>query len=187
MASPTLDHEPDWSGLRAASVAVGVREAARQASSHLPAEEQVRFVERVMKRCSREGWLVKAEESRTMRISQALPLSAPVRNGADTITATLAERHKQTRIGLAGYTAKMARQAEQSGCLEEAPLYKAVADIAGKVWPETQQTGQTGVVVNIAVLGRPPDQFQSQQEQFLSDSCTIEANPAEVTEPVTEE
>ena len=47
----------DWPGIRAAAVAIGVREAARQAGSNLPPDELVRFTERVMKRSSREGWL----------------------------------------------------------------------------------------------------------------------------------
>ena len=46
--------EIDWAGLTAPAVAIGTRKAARQAARDLPPDEQERFVQRVMKRCSRE-------------------------------------------------------------------------------------------------------------------------------------
>lgn len=92
-AALDVDREPDWSGIRVASVTIGVREAARQASSHLSKEEQERFVERVMKRCSREGWMKHAENVRnSVRTRQSgIPMSAPVRTGADTVVQAIAE------------------------------------------------------------------------------------------------
>src|SRR5215471_9347949 len=51
--------EIDWAGLRAAAVAVGIRQAARQAARDLPLDERERFVQRAMKRCSRQKWLAK--------------------------------------------------------------------------------------------------------------------------------
>ena len=54
--------EIDWAGLRAAAVAIGIRKAARQAARDLPPDEQERFVQRAMKRCSREKWLVKSQQ-----------------------------------------------------------------------------------------------------------------------------
>lgn len=100
VAAAIPDNEPDWSGIRAASVAIGVREAARQAGKDLPPDEQERFVERVMKRCSREGWLVQAQivRSTPRTQSQAKPLSAPVRTGADTVLDSIAEDGKATKV-----------------------------------------------------------------------------------------
>jgi hypothetical protein len=57
--------EIDWPGLRAAAFVIGIRPAARQAAQDLPPDEQERFVQRAMKRCSREKWLVKAEQDKT--------------------------------------------------------------------------------------------------------------------------
>jgi len=54
--------EIDWAGLRAAAVAIGIRPAARQAARDLPPDEQERFIQRAMKRCSRQKWLVKSEQ-----------------------------------------------------------------------------------------------------------------------------
>jgi hypothetical protein len=76
--------EIGWPGLRAAAVAVGIRKAARQAARDLPPDEQERFVQRAMKRCSREKWLVKSEQVRADAIvTSPGALSANVRNGAD--------------------------------------------------------------------------------------------------------
>src|SRR5262245_6836180 len=54
----------DWPGLRAAAVGVGIRKAARQAARDLPPDEQERFIQRAMKRCSREKWLAKARQDK---------------------------------------------------------------------------------------------------------------------------
>jgi len=56
--------EIDWARLRAAAVAIGIRKAARQASRDLPPNEQERFIQRAMKRCSREKWLVKSQQDK---------------------------------------------------------------------------------------------------------------------------
>jgi hypothetical protein len=75
-----LRHEEiDWAGLRAAAVAIGIRKAARHAARDLSPDEQERFIQRAMKRCSREKWLVKSEQAKADAIAtSATALSAKV-------------------------------------------------------------------------------------------------------------
>jgi len=97
-----VSHEEiDWPGLRAAAVAIGIRPAARQAARDLPPEERERFVQRAMKRCSREKWLVKSQQDRTDAIvTSPTSLSANVRKGSDVLSEILSEDSRETRIGL---------------------------------------------------------------------------------------
>ena len=116
-------------------------------------------MERVMKRCSREGWIQKANQAIIAASSQAMPLSAQVRNGAEIVANVLIDRHKETRLGLSKWSSKAATKlGEMDGedALQAAPVAKLTADVMSKVWPEQQQAGQ-GVVVNIALLGNPPE------------------------------
>jgi hypothetical protein len=101
--------EIDWAGLRAAAVAIGIRKAARQAARDLPPDEQERFVQRAMKRCSREKWLAKAQQDKADAVlTSASALSANVRNGADVLSEILAEDSGETRIGLSAAARKAA-------------------------------------------------------------------------------
>jgi hypothetical protein len=93
--------EIDWAGLRAAAVAIGIRRAARQAAQDLPPDEQERFVQRAMKRCSRQKWLAKAKQDEADAIVMSpTALSANVRKGSDVLSEVLAEDSRATRIGL---------------------------------------------------------------------------------------
>ena len=140
----------DWPGLRAAAVAVGVREAARRAAADLPDDERERFTQRVMKRCSRERWLATAaahrEQAPTKQRGQ--PLSAIVRNGAETIAETLAARRDQTRLGLSRYVERMSTDAAELAGLSDAQNVRHVASVAAQVWPEQA----AGATINIALL-----------------------------------
>ena len=101
--------EIDWAGLRAAAVAIGIRRAARQAAHDLPPNEQERFVQRAMKRCSREKWLAQISTGQSRRrrnVSKAL--SANVRKGSDVLSEVLAEDSRETRIGLSAAARKAA-------------------------------------------------------------------------------
>jgi hypothetical protein len=101
--------EIDWPGLRAAAVAIGIRKAARQAARDLPPDEQERFVQRAMKRCSREKWLVKSQQDKADAIATSpTALSANVRKGADVLSEALAEDSRETRIGLSAAARKAA-------------------------------------------------------------------------------
>jgi hypothetical protein len=104
-----IREEIDWPGLRAAAVAIGIRPAARQAARNLPPDEQERFVQRAMKRCSREKWLVKHEQDKADAIATSPhALSANVRKGADVLSEVLAEDSRETRIDLSAAARKAA-------------------------------------------------------------------------------
>src|SRR5436190_19326276 len=91
----------DWPGLRAAAVAIGIRAAARQAAQDLPPDERERFVQRAMKRCSRQKWLAKAQQDKADAVAMSpTALSANVRKGSDVLSEVLAEDSRATRIGL---------------------------------------------------------------------------------------
>jgi hypothetical protein len=101
--------EIDWPGLRAAAVAIGIRPAARQAARDLPPDEQERFVQRAMKRCSRQKWLVKSQQDKAAAVvASPAALSANVRKGSDVLSETLAEDSRRTRIGLSAAARKAA-------------------------------------------------------------------------------
>jgi len=101
--------EIDWPGLRAAAVAVGIRQAARQAARDLPPDEQERFVQRAMKRCSREKWLAKAQQDKAdALVMSPTALSANVRKGSDVLSDVLAEDSRETRISLSAAARKAA-------------------------------------------------------------------------------
>jgi hypothetical protein len=101
--------EIDWPGLRAAAVAIGIRPAARQAARDLPTGEQERFVQRAMKRCSRQKWLVKSQQHKAYAIvTSPAALSANVRKGSDVLSDVLAEDSRATRIGLSAAACKAA-------------------------------------------------------------------------------
>jgi hypothetical protein len=101
--------EIDWSGIRAAAIALNsVRLAAIKASQHLPTDEQRRFVERVNKRAYRERWMEKARAMSQPKIAGALPLSKNVQTGSDVLKETLTEDSRETRIGLSAAARKAA-------------------------------------------------------------------------------
>jgi hypothetical protein len=101
--------EIDWAGLRAAAVAIGIRRAARQAAHDLPPDEQERFVQRAMKRCSRQKWLIKSQQDKADAVSTSpTALSANVRKGSDVLSEVLAEDSRATRIGLSAAARKAA-------------------------------------------------------------------------------
>jgi len=101
--------EIDWAGLRAAAVAIGIRPAARQAARHLPPDERERFVQRAMKRCSRQKWLVRSEQDKAEAVATSpTALSANVRKGSDVLSEVLAEDSRRTRIGLSAAARKAA-------------------------------------------------------------------------------
>lgn len=146
---PPLD-DIDWGGIRAASTAVGVREAARQAARHLPAEEQHRFVMRCLKRSEREGWMIHYRAAKDAVVPRnVMPLSSPVITGSEIVAITLEERQQRTKLGLSSYVTRMAEQSDKYS-LQDAQRVKDVADIAAKVWPEASAPT---VLVNVLSMG----------------------------------
>jgi hypothetical protein len=110
LSLPFVRHEEiDWAGLRAAAIAVGIRQAARQAARDLPSDEQERFVQRAMKRCSREKWLIKCQQDKAdAAITSPTALSANVRRGSDVLSEILTEDSRETRIGRSAAARKAA-------------------------------------------------------------------------------
>lgn len=91
-----MSQQIDWSGIRAAAVAIGsVRDAAMRAAIALPPDQKARFVERVNKRAYRERWLkypslVQATVSKRVQTDQTLAKS--VQTGAAIIDGTTLSR-----------------------------------------------------------------------------------------------
>src|SRR5215469_5344020 len=107
-ASNTVN-DVDWPGLRADAAAIGIRKAARQAARDLPPDEQERFVQRAMKRCSREKWLVKAHQDKANAIATPpSALSANVRSGADVLATALYDESRARRMNVASALCKAA-------------------------------------------------------------------------------
>ena len=87
-----IREEIDWPGLRAAAVAIGIRPAARQAARDLPPDEQERFIQRAMKRCSRGKWLVKSQQDKADAVvTSPSALSPNVRKVFDVLANVLQE------------------------------------------------------------------------------------------------
>lgn len=146
----------DWPAVKATAIHCGsLKEAAK---SHDVEYDAVR------QRAKREEWPVGRRVHKLARQAQEAADAQIIRASSGTVTSvtsaaqaainTLAERQNETKMGLSGYVARMAKQGSSSGVLEEAPLYKAVADIAGKVWPE-QAKQEDRPLVNINLVGVP--------------------------------
>jgi len=106
----------DWPGLRAAAVAIGIRQAARQAARDLPPDEQERFAQRAMKRCSRQKWLVKSQQDTADAVAMSpTALSANARKGSDVLNEVLTEENRATRIGLSAAARKAETLAKMPG------------------------------------------------------------------------
>jgi hypothetical protein len=146
--------EIDWPGLRAAAIAIGIRPAARQASRDLPPDEQERFVQRAMKRCSREKWLVKSQQQKTEAVvTSPSALSANVRKGADVLSEILAEDSRETRIGLSAAARKAAETLANmpgSKVIKHAQAHRHMTASSSVLhgW----QADQAGVSFNLNVL-----------------------------------
>ena len=130
-------NDVDWAGLRAAAVSVGIRKAARQAARDLPPDEQERFVQRAMKRCSREKWLAKAQQDKADAVASTRLLSANVRTGADALAETLLERRRNSALHLAKYAEESGKRlAESKGDLKNARSFQQIAAGRANLFPE---------------------------------------------------
>jgi hypothetical protein len=147
----------DWPGLRAAAVAIGIRRAARQAARDLPLDEQERFVQRAMKRCSRQKWLAKAQQDKADAIATSpTTLSADVRKGAYVLSELLAEDSRETRIGLSSAARNAAETfAKMPGpkVIKHAQAHRHITASSSQLhgWDEAQARGHQ-TLVNIQIL-----------------------------------
>src|SRR6188472_2262286 len=149
--------EIDWAGLRAAAVAIGIRPAARQAAQDLPPDEQERFVQRAMKRCSREKWLVKSQQDKAAALTaSSTALSADVRKGSDVLSEILAEDSRETRIGISSAARNAAETFAKmpgSKVIKHARAHRHITASSSQLhgWDEAEARGKQGIV-NIAIL-----------------------------------
>ena len=73
---------------------------------------------RAIKRCSRQGWLLKSQQDKADAVVISLrALSANVRKGSDVLSEMLAEDSRETRIGLSAAAAKQPRRLQR--CLDQ--------------------------------------------------------------------
>jgi len=152
----------DWAGIRANSVTLGIRGAARAAGADLPPDEQERFVERVMKRASREGWL---EQTKTILMSAGVsapivtagpkpkPLSAEVRTGADSMAEevkSLSNRSRLAALKTSANTLEYAAQLDPQEALMQAGDISSMTKVAAQAGSWGTE-GSTQVSVNVLV------------------------------------
>jgi hypothetical protein len=142
-------NDVDWAGLRAAAVAVGIRKAARQAARDLLPAERERFVQRAMKRCSREKWLVKAKQDKADAVAtDTRTLSANVRTGADVVSQTLSERRQESIVHLSKYAVDAGKRlANSKGDLKNARAFQQVTSGRGHLFPDAQPENRIQVNV----------------------------------------
>ena len=84
-----------------------------------PQDEQERFVQRAVKRCSREKWLFKGQQDKADAVVMSpTALSANVRKGSDVLSEVLAEDSRATRIGLSAAAHKAAENVSEDAWLK---------------------------------------------------------------------
>lgn len=164
IGSISMPNQIDWSGIRAAAVVIGVREAARRAAINLTPKEAERFVQRVLKRSTRQGWTVqkKAALAQSQVSEQSKPLSSTVLNGSDATLSKLKEDGEATKIHL---SKGIRKSAEHMASLTGARIFKAAKAVKETVaaasqihgWDQSSQggsislnilTGQAAVQIN---------------------------------------
>jgi hypothetical protein len=171
--------EIDWAGLRAAAVAIGIRPAARQAARDLPPDEQERFVQRAMKRCSRQKWLVKSEQDKADAIvTSPSALSANVRKGSDVLSEVLEEDSRATRIGLSAAARKAAEHLAASKATKIVRKHHALRSITQSA-AELHDWNQKhpGEHFSLNVLNMGPYEIQ------MRDSDSVESTESDKGEP----
>lgn len=111
-------------------MSIGVREAARKMG----------IPESTVQAWSARGeWLKALRRKPATIVKPASMVSATIATSpVDVLRDTLAENARNTKLGFTKYAARIAGQAGETGTLEEAPLFKAVADIHAKMQPQEQ-------------------------------------------------
>jgi hypothetical protein len=140
----------DWSGIRAAAVALrSVHAAAVQAAADLPADEAKRLVNRIDKRAYRERWLERAGEMSNSAPTNAIALSKPVQNGSDLLAKTLSRRKDKSALHLSRYVVQASKKAADSkGDLALAQDVRHVAGVRSHLWPQDRQ----GDIIDLHIL-----------------------------------
>lgn len=136
----------DWNGIRAAAIAVGIREAARQASANVEEPERTKLVSRILKRSTREKWL--AIKEKAVQLASNPALSTKVHSGQEIVANVIAERKTAVRGHLSKYTEDATKQlADSSGSLKHTGPAKDLASVMERLWP--QEKGESGLSIQI--------------------------------------
>jgi hypothetical protein len=159
-----IAEDVDWSGLRASAVMMGIKPAARAACSHLPPDEQTRFIERVAKRASREGW--EAHRVSTMSTlttapqrqggTQPAPLSTAVHDATQIQAEANADNSRRSRAAALRYSARnlehLAEMNPEEGVLL-APQAASITKVAATAGGWADQSNQTVRINVLAASG----------------------------------
>ncbi len=150
----------DWGGIRASAVVIGVREAARRAVPHLRGEEQIRFVNRVLKRSEREQWMPKGWKSPASAMRTAgRDVSSTVITGAEILSQHMTNCDNESKIGYATVSRKLATrfsEMEPDDLIACTPAVKDGVVIADKTFGWTRQAQEKqAALVQIAITGCP--------------------------------
>lgn len=181
-----MTQQIDWPGIRTNAVTLGIRGAARAATSHLPHYERDRFVERVMKRAQREGWETQRREvmmsaGLSAMSSKAgappLPLSANVRNGAESQSIVNAENSLRGRSALLKYGADAAEDAAalpRGERLLNAPLVASIAKTLSTAGDWAAQDSAPRLTLNLWSVGG-----EMGVEREMTKTYDVEPRPAQ--------
>jgi hypothetical protein len=155
----------DWGGLRAASVTLGIRKAARNAATGLSPKDAKRFVDRIRKRAQREGWsqdkakalaVVKQASTSLSSINFPNAVSPVVASGAESVAIALAEDNKRTRLGLSSAACKAAQTLSQwdgEKVIDKSEDLKRIVSSAAQIHEWDAKQSHDGPL-NLAVLGQ---------------------------------
>lgn len=95
------------------------------------------------------------------------PVTTVTCSPADALQAELQEHEKNTRLSLARYSARAAKDSEQLS-VRQAPLVHKVAQVAGIThqWSDKRE-GQANVMVNVALLGIDPERMKHERTKAV--------------------
>jgi hypothetical protein len=100
-----------------------------------------------MKRCSRQKWLTKAQQDKADAVvTSPTALSAPVRNGADVLSETLADMMRETRHHIARATLESVRRVKRVKVTTMRDIRDATATIESV---NPQREGQGTLTLNV--------------------------------------
>ncbi len=170
----------DWSGIRAAAVALGsVNMAAERVAANLPPDQAERIRERINKRAYRERWL--ADPRRDTAKSAVVQMPKPnvqslvqtVQSGAEMLSNQLADDKRETTLA----AAKFARRAMQDAAdapepLEVARQAKDAFQVAAVLHGIGVTTGPTHVQINL--LGGAYGEKAAQATETEQDTPVID-------------
>jgi hypothetical protein len=167
--NPHSPQQIDWPGIRTLAVTIGVREAARQVGRDLPPDEQNRFIERVLKRSTRERWIAQKKEQ-IAEVKQRRPnltgptpkaLSSNVHLSSNGLANVLGEASERVKRALGTACVKASEHVSELNpaiILARAQEMRQVALTAGQVfsWEDRSQSG-VNLQLNVAIGGMNQD------------------------------